>query len=186
MKKRVDITSKTITLLTALSVVYAAIEGQFTFLAPIITLAIPYTLRKEKSPEKYNLNKKLLNNLFLFNILTFFFVSIINKSMNQIILDVVINITVSFIYYKIIWSIENKNENIYKNPEAALRKIEDKIQVLEAMKNKLEMDIENVSDEKSKSSLEAKLNVLNQKILQDKSKLEIVKTKLETQQRNLK
>ncbi|MGL4911230.1 MAG: hypothetical protein ACRC3Y_02235 [Romboutsia sp.] len=184
--KRIDITSKAITLLTALSVVYAAIEGELTFVAPIVTLAMAYTLMKEKGFEKYNENKRLLNNLFLFNIVTFVLVSVISNNMNQIILDTVINIVVSFIYYKIIWAIENKNENIYKNPKATYKKLEDKIQVLEAMKNKLEIDMENVSNEKSKLSLETKLNTLNQKILQDKSKLEIIKTKIETQQRNSK
>ena len=182
--KRVDITSKTITLLTALSVVYAALEGEIIFVAPIITLAMPYTLMKEKGFEKYNKNKKLLNNLFLFNILTFMLVSIISNNMNQVILDTVINIVVSFAYYKIIWSIENKRENVYKNPEAVYKKLEDKIQVLEAMKEKLESNIESAKTEKSKSSLEVKLNALNQKILQDKTQLEMIKMKIETQNRN--
>ncbi|MPM33532.1 hypothetical protein SDC9_80108 [bioreactor metagenome] len=83
-------------------------------------------------------------------------------------------------------AIENKQINAYKNPEVLCKKLEDKIQVLEAMREKLETDMESIDNEKAKSSLETKLMALNQKILQDKSQLEIIKIKIETQKNNIK
>lgn len=184
--KRIDIASKTITLLTALSVVYAALESNILFIAPIITLAIPYTFMKEKGLEHYAQNKKMLNNLFLFNILSFMIVSMISNHMNQTVFDIVVNMVVSYAYFKVIWAIENKQIKVYKNPELLCEKLEDKIQVLEAMKEKLENDMENIDNEKAKTSLETKLMALNQKILQDKSQLEIIKMKIETQKNDVK
>ncbi|CEH34552.1 hypothetical protein [Romboutsia lituseburensis] len=184
--KRIDIASKTITLLTALSVVYAALESNILFIAPIITLAIPYTFMKEKGLEHYSQNKRILNNLFLFNILSFMIVSMISNHMNQTVFDIVVNMVVSYAYFKVIWAIENKQIKVYKNPELLCEKLEDKIQVLEAMKEKLENDMESIDNEKAKTSLETKLMALNQKILQDKSQLEIIKMKIETQKDDVK
>ncbi|MPM33531.1 hypothetical protein SDC9_80107 [bioreactor metagenome] len=101
--RKIDIASKTITLLTALSVIYAALESNILFVAPILTLAIPYTFMKEKGLEHYTQNKRILNNLFLFNILSFMIVSMISNHMNQTIFDIVVNMIVSYAYFKVIW-----------------------------------------------------------------------------------
>ena len=87
--KRMDLANKTITLLIALSVMYAALEMNIVFLAPIITIAIPYNFMKYKEESKYNENRKILNNLLLFNLASFMFVSIISKNTNLIIFDMI-------------------------------------------------------------------------------------------------
>ncbi|MGL5328695.1 MAG: hypothetical protein ACRDD7_05455 [Peptostreptococcaceae bacterium] len=180
--KTLDITSKTITLLTTLSVVYALLEGNAIFLAPIITVAIPYQFIKNKEYEKYEENKKTLNNLFIFNIITFIIVSAISNKMSQVLLDTIINIFVSFVYLRIIWSLEGKQNVNQKNPEEMYNKLKEEIYVLEQMKLKLESKKESAKTEKSKSSVEMKLEVLNQKILQDKNKLELIKIKIESKE----
>lgn len=178
--KRLDLTNKTITLLTALSVISAVSQMNIVFLGPIITIAIPYKFMKYKEESKYNENKKILNNLFLFNLISFIVVSIISKNMNLTIRDIIINILVAFIYYKLVFLLERKQENMYKNPEAIYEKLNKKIYMLEKLSDKMEDEMENAKTEKDKASIMLKIDAINQKINQSKSQLEIIKMKIES------
>ncbi|HSQ89513.1 hypothetical protein [Romboutsia sp.] len=178
--KRLDLPNKTITLLTALSVVYAALQMNIVFLSPIITIAIPYKFMKYKEESKYNENKKILTNLFLFNIVSFIAVSIISENMNLIIFDMMVNIVVAYIYYKLVCLLESKQEKIYINPEAIYEKLNKKIYMLEKLSDKMEIEMENAKTEKDKTSIKLKIDAINQKINQNKSQLEIIKIKIES------
>lgn len=178
--KRMDLTNKTITLLTVLSVISAISQMNIVFLAPIITIAIPYKFMKYKEESKYNENKKILNDLFLFNLLSFIVVSIISKNMNSTIRDIIVNILVAFIYYKLVFLLERKQENIYENPEAIYEKLNKKIYMLEKLSDKMEEEMENAKTEKDKTSIMLKIDAINQKINQSKSQLEIIKIKIES------
>jgi hypothetical protein len=184
--KRMDLANKTITLLIALSVMYAALEMNIVFLAPIITIAIPYNFMKYKEESKYNENRRILNNLLLFNLVSFMFVSIISKNTNSTIFDMIINILVAFIYYKLVCLLQRKQENIYKNPEAIYEKLNKKIYILEKLSDKMEEDMENAKAEKDKISIKLKIDAINQKINQSKSQLEIIKMKIESKNNNLR
>ena len=182
--KRMDLTNKTITLLTALSVIYAALEMNIVFLAPIITIAIPYNFMKYKEESKYNENRQILNNLCLFNLVSFMFVSVISKNTNLTIFDIIVNILVAFIYYKLICLLQRKQENIYKNPEAIYEKLNTKIYMLEKLSDNMEVEMENAKTEKDKTSIMLKIDAINQKINQSKSQLEIIKMKIESKNNN--
>ena len=57
--------SKTTTLVTKVSIVYALIDMKIIFLAPILTISIPYRFMKYKEEGKHTENRKILNNLFI-------------------------------------------------------------------------------------------------------------------------
>ena len=65
--RRVDLMSKTTTLVTMLSIVYALIDMKIIFLAPILTISIPYRFMKYKEEGKHTENRKILNNLIARN-----------------------------------------------------------------------------------------------------------------------
>lgn len=184
MMKRLNLDNKTITLLTALSVVYAALEKNVVFLTPIVTIAIAYSLMKYKDDTKYKLNQQILTNLFLFNLVTFMLVSIVSKNMNLIIFDIIINIFVAFIYYKLVSMLQKKQENVYKNPEIIYEKINKRIYVLEALSSKMEEEMENAETEKDKNSIKVKIESVNQKIDQYKAQLEIIKININSKNNN--
>jgi len=184
--KRIDLTNKTITLLTALSVLYAVLKINIVFLAPIITIAIPYKFMKYKEESKYNENRKILNNLLLFNLASFMFVSIISKNTSLTIFDMIVNILVAFVYYNLVYLLQRKQENIYKNPEAIYEKLNTKIYMLEKLSDKMEEEMENAETEKDKTSIMLKIDAINQKISQSKSQLEIIKMKIESKNNNLR
>ena len=107
--RRVDLMSKTTTLVTMLSIVYALIDMKIIFLAPILTISIPYRFMKYKEKERFNDNRKILNNLFLFNLITFIGVSAVTNRMSVDIFEIIVNIFITFAYFKILYIINKKN-----------------------------------------------------------------------------
>lgn len=176
--KRIDITNKSISLLVALGVVFAILEKNIVFLSPIITIAIPYKFIKNKSNSKYSENKKILNDLFLFNIIVFIGSCIITKNISQELIDNITNIVVAFIYFKVIYLLEKKSEQ-NSNPKILYDKLMKTIYTLETMSTKMEEELRGTTNEKSKRNIQTKLDVIQQQLKQCKNQLEIVKTKIE-------
>ena len=78
--RRVDLMSKTTTLVTMLSIVYALIDMKIIFLAPILTISIPYRFMKYKEEGKHTENRKILNNLLLFNNTNYYYNNCVYRS----------------------------------------------------------------------------------------------------------
>ncbi|WP_042274146.1 hypothetical protein [[Clostridium] dakarense] len=166
-------------LLTIFSAVYAALEGNVAFLAPIITIVIPYNFMKNKDGSKEKENKKILSNLFLFNLVSFLAAIVITKKINLMIFDLIVNIFISFIYYKMICFFDNKKENMYKNPEIVYNKINKKIDMLENLKIQTKELMENAETEKDKMSIQSKLDAIQYKIDETKRQLSIIREQVE-------
>ncbi|CEI73173.1 MULTISPECIES: hypothetical protein [Romboutsia] len=181
--KKVDITNKAIMLLTALSVIYAILEGNILFLSPIVTIAIPYRLARYKEDYNYGKNKNKLTTLFLFNIASFILVAIISDSMTQELLDNVINIFVAFMYFKIMFILERKSEQ-NNNPRAVYEKLQKTVYVLEAMSTKMEDEIRNAKSEKTKKNIQLKKEKIEIQLVAYKSQLEILKMKIDSEKNN--
>jgi len=171
--------SRTITLLIILSVVYTILDTNIIYLLPIITIIIPYKFMQEKDLSKEKQNIKLLNNLFLFNILTFIGAMLITNKSSLAIIELVTNILITFVYYKIICSVEKKREDLINNPEKQYKKIKQKINALETIYTKTEEELQKEQNEKKKVSLEAKLDAIKVNINQYKQKLEFIERQIE-------
>jgi len=171
--------SRTITLLIILSVVYAILDTNIIYLVPIITIIIPYKFMQEKDLRKEKQNRRLLNNLFLFNILTFIGAMLITNKSSLAIIELVTNILITFVYYKIICSVEKKREDLINNPEKQYEKIKQKINALEVIYTKTEEELQKEQNEKKKVSLEAKLDAIKVNINQYKQKLEFIERQIE-------
>ena len=182
--KRVDLMSRTITLLTMLSIVYALIDMNIILLAPILTISIPYRFMKYKEKDKYIKNRKILNNLFIFNLVTFVGVALVTNRMTDAVIEIIANILITFIYFVIISSIEKRREAAFKNPQIVYDKINNKINSLEIMYKKTEENMNNATDEKSKATLENKLNLIRHQIDDLKRQLELIKFQIESKNNN--
>ena len=170
--------SRTITLLIILSVIYALLDTNIIYLAPIVTIIIPYKYMQEKDINKSKQNRRLLSNLFFFNILIFIGSMIFYYSCVAIIV-LVTNILITFIYYKIICSVEKKREDLLNNPEKQCEKIKQKISSLEIISIKTKEELEKEQNEKKKVSLEAKLDAIEANINRYKQKLEFIENQIE-------
>ena len=125
--RRVDLMSKTTTLVTMLSIVYALIDMKIIFLAPILTISIPYRFMKYKEEGKHTENRKILNNLLLFNLIVFIGVIAITNRMSTDIFEIIVNIIITFIYFKVLSMIDKKREILYNNPQMVYDKINEKM-----------------------------------------------------------
>ncbi|MBO3443100.1 hypothetical protein [Clostridium sp. CCUG 7971] len=171
--------SRATRLLIVFSVVFAALEANVAFLAPIITIVIPYKFMRYKDVSKEKENKKILNNLFLFNLVSFLVAIVITKKMNLMILDLIVNIFISFIWYKMICFFDNKKENLYKNPDIVYNKMNKKIDMLEKLQIQTKELMENAETEKDKMSIQSKLDAIQYKIDETKRQLSIIKKQVE-------
>ena len=124
--RRVDLMSKTTTLVTMLSIVYALIDMKIIFLAPILTISIPYRFMKYKEEGKHTENRKILNNLLLFNLIVFIGVTAITNRMSTDIFEIIVNIIITFIYFKVLSMIDKKRETLYNNPQMVNDKINER------------------------------------------------------------
>ena len=182
--KRIDLMSRTTTLLTMLSIVYALIDMNIILLAPILTIYIPYRFMKYKEEDKYIQNRKKLNNLFIFNLVTFVGVALVTNRMTDAVIEIIANILITFIYFVIISSIEKRREAAFKNPQIVYDKINNKINALEMMYKKTEENMNNATDEKSKATMENKLNLIRHQIDDLKRQLELIKFQIESKNNN--
>lgn len=182
--RRVDLMSRTINLVTMLSIVYALIDMKIIFLAPILTISIPYRFMKYKEEKRYNDNKKILNNLFLFNLITFIGVSVITNRMSSDIFEIIANLFITFVYFKILSIMDKKRAVLENNPQMVYDKINEKIDALEIIYKKTEENMQNAETEKAKTSMEAKLNAIRYKIDELKRQSDFIKAKIEAKNNN--
>ena len=182
--RRVDLMSKTTTLVTMLSIVYALIDMKIIFLAPILTISIPYRFMKYKEEGKHTENRKILNNLFLFNLIVFIGVTAITNRMSTDIFEIIVNIIITFIYFKVLSMIDKKRETLYNNPQMVYDKINEKINALEMMYEQTEEGMRNAETEKARNSMEAKLNAIRYKIDELKRQSELIKAQIESKNNN--
>lgn len=182
--RRVDLMKRTTTLVTILSIVYALIDMKLIFLAPILTISIPYRFMRYKEEEKYTENRKQLNNLFLFNLVTFIGVSAITNRMGADVFEIILNILISFAYFRILVMMDKKREALYNNPQKIYEKINEKIDALEMMYEQTEEGMKNAETEKAKTSMQAKLNAIRYKIDELKRQSELIKVQIESKNNN--
>ncbi len=179
--RRVDLMSRSTILVTMLSVVYALIDMKIIFLAPILTISIPYRFMKHKEEGRYTENRKILNNLFLF-----IGVSIITNRMSTEIFEIIANIMITFIYFKILSMIYKKREALYKNPQILYDKINNQINALKVLYEQTEEGMKNAETEKARNSMEVKLNTIRYKIDELKRQSELIKAQIESKNNNQK
>lgn len=184
--RRVDLMSRSTILVTMLSVVYALIDMKIIFLAPILTISIPYRFMKHKEEGRYTENRKILNNLFLFNLIVFIGVSIITNRMSTEIFEIIANIMITFIYFKILSMIYKKREALYKNPQILYDKINNQINALKVLYEQTEEGMRNAETEKARNSMEVKLNTIRYKIDELKRQSELIKAQIESKNNNQK
>ncbi|MGL5314983.1 MAG: hypothetical protein ACRC92_17150 [Peptostreptococcaceae bacterium] len=182
--KTLNSISRTTTLLMILSAMYAILDMNIIYLAPIVTIILPYRFMQEKDETKVKENRKILNNLFLFNMATFAGTMLITDKSSLPVVEVMTNILITFIYYKILGSMEKKREALLENPEAEYEKINQRISALEIIYIKAKEDMENEENEKRKSSSKAKVEALKMKIDQAKQQLDYIEKQIELKNNN--
>lgn len=178
--RRVDVMSKSAALVTMISVVYALIDMKLIFLAPILTISIPYRFLKYKEDDKYVKNRKTLNNLFLFNLITFIGVCAVTNRISSDIFEIIANILITFIYFRILCAIEKKGMEVYSNPKKVYDKINKKINALEIMYKQTEELMNDAKNEKSRNSIEAKLTTIKYKIDELKRQASFVEKQIQS------
>lgn len=172
----INATNRANRLLIVFSIVYSLLEVNIAFLAPIITIVIPYRYLKHKDIIKTKENKKILSNLYIFNIISFIVAVIITKNINLTIIDLTFNIVTTFVYYKLLCFMDNKKEKlILENPEIIYEEINKKISALEMLYNQTESLIETAETEKQKLSIKSRLEAINLRIDDMKMQLEFIK-----------
>lgn len=181
---RIDVISKTLTLVNALSIVYALMDLKIIFLAPILTISVPYKFMKYKEDNKNKENKKILKNLFLFNLIIFIATIAITNKISLDIFEIISNIAISFIYFIILSVLDRKKEELYNNPQKLYDKINQRISSLETMYKQTEENMRNTENEKAKNSMQAKLSAIEYKIDQLKRQSDIIKTQIEAKNNN--
>lgn len=177
--KTLNSISRTTTLLIILSVMYAILDMNIIYLAPLATIILPYKFMQEKDETKVKENRKILNNLFLFNMATFAGTMLITNKSSMPIVEVMTNILITFIYYKILSSMEKKRMALLENPEAEYEKINQRISALEIIYIKAKEEMENEENEKRKSSLQVKVEAIKKKIDQSKQQLDYIEKQIE-------
>lgn len=182
--KIIDSTKRTTTLLTILSILYALFDTNIILLGPIVTIVIPYKFMKYKDENKVKENRKVLNNLFLFNIITFIGITLLTNKTGYIVTEIIVNITMTFVYFKILCSMEKKKEYIYENPEKAYEKINQKIEALEMLCEKVKYEVENSQNEKDRHSNQLKVDALNIKIEEAKQQLKLLEKQIQLKNSN--
>lgn len=177
--KKIDATTRTSTLLTIFSATYALLDMNIMYLAPILTVVIPYKFMKEKDESKTKENRKIFNNLFIFNIIAFLGVMVITNKSSFVIIEIITNILITLVYFKVISSMEKKREDVFENPEIAYQKINKQINALEMIYEKAKEDMENTENEKAKTSLQVKVDTIKIKIDQAKEQLAFLEKQIE-------
>ncbi len=178
--KRLDAISRTMTLLISLSAVYALLDMNILLLAPVLTIVLPYRFMREEGEENYPNNRKVLNNLILFNLLMFVGVTAITDKISMPIFDIMTNIAMIAIYYAVLSSQEKKREELQRNPEKLYAKMNKQINTLEMMYQQTEKNIENAKNEKSKNSMEAKRDAIKFKLDETKRQADLIQKKIES------
>lgn len=171
--------SRTTTLLMILSAMYAILDMNIIYLAPIVTIVIPYRFMREKGKTKLKQNRKILSNLFLFNMAAFTGTILITNKSSLSIVEVISNILITFIYFKILGSLEKKREALFENPEVEYEKINQRISALEIIYIKTQEEMEKEENEKRKMSLKAKIDAIKIKIDQSKQQLDFIEKQIE-------
>ena len=139
---------------------------------------------KYKEEGKHTENRKILNNLLLFNLIVFIGVIAITNRMSTDIFEIIVNIIITFIYFKVLSMIDKKREILYNNPQMVYDKINEKINALEMMYEQTEEGMRNAETEKARNSMEAKLNAIRYKIDELKRQSELIKAQIESKNNN--
>lgn len=161
--KKINEINKTMNLLITVSLIYAVIEMRLEFLAPIATIIIPYKFMKYKDNESIR-NDKLINNLFIFNLIVFLSVIFITKNVNHLVISIIANISIAFIYYKISYFVGINKKVMYEDPKLLYNELMKRVIILEKVYLNTEEEIRNAKTEKAKEDLMVRLNLIGAKI----------------------
>ena len=108
----------------------------------------------------------------------------ITNRMSTDIFEIIVNIIITFIYFKVLSMIDKKRETLYNNPQMVYDKINEKINALEMMYEQTEEGMRNAETEKARNSMEAKLNAIRYKIDELKRQSELIKAQIESKNNN--
>ena len=108
----------------------------------------------------------------------------ITNRMSTDIFEIIVNIIITFIYFKVLSMIDKKREILYNNPQMVYDKINEKINALEMMYEQTEEGMRNAETEKARNSMEAKLNAIRYKIDELKRQSELIKAQIESKNNN--
>ena len=177
---------RTISFILIFSIVYTVFESDLLFLAPILTVLIPFRFMKNKAntDKAFFDNQKTLTRLLLFNFICMELVSLVTNNCNYITFNISVMMLIYLVYFKMLSFNEKKLINLKNNPQAVYEKMKLKIETLESIYNKALEEMENTDDEKAKMSMKSKLDKLNIKINASKKQLAMIESMIKSNQNN--
>lgn len=176
--KQLNSIKRTISFIIIFSIIYTMFEFNIGYLAPILTVVIPFNFMKSKEDSKkaYTLNKKTLSRLLLFNFLTIEVVSIVTQNTSSFTFNLSASMLIYLIYFTILSHSEKKTMYLSENPEALYSEMKRKIDTLEEVYNKAIDELENTTDEKAKYKMQTRINKLGVKITSSKRQLSMIES----------
>ncbi len=168
------------------SIIYAVFESNVLFLTPVLTVLIPFRFMKSKesTSKEFLNNQKVLTRLLLFNFVCIELVSLITQNSNFVTFNISVMMLIYLVYFKMLSINEKKFLELKNNPEAVYEKMKIKIESLERVYNQGLEEMKNLSDEKSKQSMQNRLNKLNVKINASKKQLAMIENMINSNEDN--
>lgn len=169
---------RTTSFIIIFSIIYAIFEFNIGFLAPILTVVIPFNFMKNKedSQKAYLENKKTLSRLLLFNFISIELVSIVTQNTGSFTFNLSVSMLIYLVYFTILSYNEKKVLKLKENPEALYNEMKRKIDTLEAIYTKAVEEMENTADEKAKHTMQSRINKLHAKITASKRQLSMIES----------
>lgn len=169
---------KTISFIVIFSIIYSVFEFNISFLAPILTVIIPFNFMKTKdnSQKGYVENKKTLSRLLLFNFISIELVSIVTQNTSVFTFNLSVSMLIYLIYFTILSHNEKRVLQISENPEALYNEMKRKIDTLEEIYKKAVKEMESTSDEKAKYTMQNRIDKLSVKINSSKRQLSMIES----------
>ncbi|MGL5751250.1 MAG: hypothetical protein ACRCXT_12020 [Paraclostridium sp.] len=176
--KTLNAIKRTTSFMIIFSIIYSIFESNIGFLAPILTVVIPFNFMKTKdsSQSGYNENKKTLSRLLLFNFISIELVAIATQNTSNFTFNLSMSMLIYLIYFTILSNSEKKMFQLRENPEALYDEMKKKVDALEEIYAKAIEDMENTSDEKAKHMIQNRINKLSIKINSSKKQLDMIKS----------
>lgn len=168
------------------SIIYAVFESNILFLTPVLTVLIPFRFMKSKetNSKAFLGNQKTLTRLLLFNFVCIELVSLVTQNSNFVTFNISVMMLIYLVYFKMLSINEKKFLEFKNDPKAVYEKMKIKIDSLESLYNQGLEEMENLTDEKSKKTMQHRLNKLNVKINTSKKQLAMIENMINSTEDN--
>lgn len=176
--KQLNSIKRTTSFIIIFSIIYTMFEFNIGYLAPVLTVIIPFNFMKlkEESKKAYTSNKKTLSRLLLFNFVSIELVSILTQNTSSFTFNLSASMLIYLIYFTILSNSEKKAIQLSENPQVLYSEMKRKIDTLEEIYNKAIEEMENTTDEKAKYKMQTKINKLGVKITSSKRQLSVIES----------